>query len=133
MKIFKSLSVILMCCSSITYAAEFEFVAVDSSIETETCIAAVTDNTEVMISNLKKLSRRGTALSFRSFVNSFSCNQQYIGNFVKTYQAINSSAYLDKYTNEWSKKRHSSITVTDIASEHELKREGTVVVRVRSY
>lgn len=133
MKIFKSLSVILFCCSNSAYAAEYEFAAVDNTIETKICIAAVTDNTEVMISNLKKLSQRGTALAFRSFVNGFSCNKQYIGNFAKTYHAENSFAYLDKYTNKWNKKRQGSITVTDIASQQTLEDQGTVVVLVSSY
>jgi len=133
MKIFTSLSVILLCCSTSSYAAEYEFAAGDSKIETKICMAAVTDNTEVMISNLKKLSRRGTALPFASFINGFSCNKQYIGNFAKKYHAENSFAYLDKYTNNWNKKRQSTITVTDIASEQTLEREGTIVVLVSSY
>ncbi|GAA0858369.1 hypothetical protein [Aliiglaciecola litoralis] len=131
MKKFTSLSVILLCTSISTYAAEYEFIAGDSSIETKTCIAAVTNDTEAMISNLKMLGRRGTSLSYRSFVNSFWCNDQYIGNFAKTYHAENSLAYLDKYTNKWNKKRQSNITIKDLASKP-TSEEDTIVVLVSS-
>jgi hypothetical protein len=118
--------------SSITYAAEFEFIADDNKRITKVCMAAVTDNTKVMISKLRMLSRGGTALSFRSFINSIECNNQYIGNFTKTYNAQNAFTYLNQYTNKRNKKRQANITITDIANEQGINQEKTIVVLVAS-
>jgi hypothetical protein len=132
MKIFTSLLLILFCFSINTYAAEFKFVTGDNKSTTKACMAAVTDKTEVMISKLQMLSRRGTALSFRSFINTIKCNNQYIGNFALTYNAQNSFAYLDRYTNRSNKKRQANITIEDLANEQRKNMEKTIVVLVSS-
>ena len=127
-----SLSLILFCFSINTFAAELRFVANDNKTTTQVCMAAVTDNTEVMIKKIRKLSRRGTALSFRTFVNSIKCNNQYIGNFAKIYNAQNTFAYLDQYTNNSNKKNQSNITIRNIANEQGINKQKTVVVLVAS-
>ena len=134
MKAFTSLSIslFLFCFSINTFAAEYEFVAQDNKSTTKICMAAVTDNTEVMISKIRMLSRRGTALNFRSFVNTLKCNDQYIGNFAKTYDAQNTFDYLNKYTNKSNKKRQASITIKDIAYNQAKDSEKTIVVLVGS-
>ncbi len=132
MKIFTSLSLILFCCSVNTYAAEFKFVAGDNKSTTKICMAAATDNSKVMIRDLRILKQRGAALSFRSFINLLQCNNQYIGNFAKTYNAQNTFAYLDKYTNQRNKKRQANITIKKIANEQEINKEKAIVVLVGS-
>ena len=127
-----SISIILLCCSINTYAGEFTFIANDNKSTTKICLAAVTDNTDVMISKLRMLSQRGTALSFRSFVNTIQCNNQYIGNFAKTYNAQNTFDYLDKYTNKWNKSRQSNITIRDFAKAQGNSMDQDIVVLVAS-
>ncbi|WNC67939.1 DUF3718 domain-containing protein [Thalassotalea nanhaiensis] len=131
MKTFTSL-LILFCFSINTHASEFKFIASDNKITTKICMAAVTDNTKVMISKLRMLSRRGSALSFRTFVNSMQCNNQYIGNFAKTYDAQNTSDYLDRYTNKWNKNRQTKVTMKDLANERRKDKDKTIVVLVAS-
>ena len=128
MKNVTPLALILFCFSTGTLATDFKFVASDNKGTTQICIAAATDNTEVMISNLKKLSRRGTSLSYRTFINSIQCNNQFIGNFAKTYNAKNTSAYLDKHTNHWNKNGQSKITVEDIAKAQNSEQNMVVLV-----
>jgi hypothetical protein len=128
MKNVTPFALILFCLSTGTLAADFKFVTTDNSGTTQICLAAATDNTEVMISNLQKLSRRGTSLSYRAFINSIRCNNQFIGNFAKTYNARNTFAYLNQYTNQWNKNNQSKITVEDIAKAQ--NSEKTVVVLV---
>ena len=128
MKKVTPLASILFCFSTVTLATDFNFVASDNKSTTQVCLAAATDNTEVMISKLQKLSRRGTALSYRTFINSIQCNNQFIGNFAKTYNAKNTSAYLDQYTNQWNKNHQSKITVEEIAKAQNGER--TMVVSV---
>jgi len=131
MKTFTSLSIILFCCSINTYAADFEFIAEDNKRITKVCMAAVTDNTEVMKANLRML-RGGSVLSFRTLINSIKCNNQYIGNLAKTYNAQNTLAYLDQYTNKKNKKRQENITIRKVASEKGINKEKTIVVLVGS-
>ena len=134
MKTFTSflISLILFCCSINTYAAEYEFIADDNKFTTKICMAAVTDNTEVMVSKLRMLSRRGTALRFRTFINTIKCNDQYIGHFAKTYNAQNTFAYLDQYTNKWNKNRQANITIKDLANEQGINKDENVLVLVSS-
>ena len=99
-----SLSLILFCVLINTFAAELRFVANNKKTTTQVCMAAVTDNTEVMINKIRRLSRRGTAPSFCTFVNSIKCNNQFIANFAKTYNAQTVFAYLDQCTNSSNKK-----------------------------
>lgn len=66
MKNFTSLSVILVFCSINTYAREFTFIADDNKITTKICMAAATNNTDVMVSKIRMLSRRGTTLNLTS-------------------------------------------------------------------
>ena len=93
-------------------------------------MAAVRDNTELMKSKLRMLSRRGTALSFRAFVNTVSCNKQYIGNFALTYGAENTSDYLSRYTNQWNKKGQSKVTITEIANKQIVNKDEALVILV---
>ncbi len=132
MKILLALPIVLFCFSINTYAAEYQFVAVDNKSTTKVCMAAVTDNTEVMKSKLRMLSRRGTALTFRSFVNTIHCNEQFIANFALSYNAENTFEYLNKYTNKWNKKRQSKVTIKDIAYKHALDTADVIVVQVSS-
>ena len=134
MKTFTSflISLILFCCSINTYAAEYEFIADDNKFTTKICMAAVTDNTEVMVRKLRMLSRRGTALRFRTFINTIKCNDQYIGHFAKTYNAQNTFAYLDQYTNKWNKKHQANISIIDIVKEQGINKEKAIVVLVAS-
>lgn len=132
MKILTALSIVLFCFSINTFAAEYEFIADDNKTETKICIAAATDNSAVMKSKLRKLSQRGTALSFRSFVNTIQCNDQFIANFALNYNAENTFEYLDKFTNKWNKKRQSTVTIQDIAHKHALDTDDTIIVFVRS-
>jgi hypothetical protein len=127
-----SLSIILFSGSINTYAAEYKFIAGDNKMTTQICMAAVTDNTKVLISHLRKLSQRGTALSFRSFVNTIECNDQFIANFAKIYHAENAFSYLDRYTNKRNKNRQANITIKDIAKKKTLDKTDTLIVLVRS-
>jgi len=129
MKKFTLISLILFCCSINTYAAEF--VAGDNTHETKICMAAVNDNTQVMVSKLRMLSIK-TALRYRSMINIIECNGQFIGNFTKKYHAENTSAYLAKYTNKRNKKRQSNITIKDLANEQGVNKEENIIVLVRS-
>ena len=132
MKTFTLLTLVSLCFSINAYAGEITFVAQDNKNTTKICLSAVTDNTEVMISKLRMLSQRGTALSFRSFVNTIQCNNQYIGNFAKTYGAQSTFEYLDKYTNKWNKNRQSNITISDIAKAQGNSMDQDIVVLVAS-
>ena len=91
-------------------------------------ILAVTDNTEDLIKRLRRLSQRGTALKLRAIINSLECNNQYIGNFAKTYNAQNTYTYLDRYTNRSNKKLESKITINDIAYEQGKEKQESMVV-----
>ncbi len=133
MKVLTLLLVILFFCSFNTYANGFKFISDDNKITTKICIAAASDNTEVMISKIRMLSQRGTALSVRSFINTLRCNNQYIGNFARTYNAQSTFIYLDKYTNRDNKKRQSNITISDIAIAQEKNNEKNKIVLVSSY
>jgi hypothetical protein len=132
MKTFTSLLLILFCCSINSYAAEIKFIAEDNKSTTKICMAAVTNNTKVMIGNLRMLSLRGSALSYRTLINSIQCNKQYIGNFAKTYDAQNTFAYLDQFTNKRNKKRQTNITIKKVANEQGENNEKTIVVLVGS-
>ena len=125
-----SLVLILFCFSANTDATELKFVALDNKITTTICMAAVRNNTELMKSKLRMLSRRGTALSYRSFVNTISCNKQYIGNFALTYGAENTSDYLNGYTNQWNKKGQSKVTITEIANKQIINKDEALVILV---
>jgi hypothetical protein len=131
MKKFTLISSILFCCSINTYAAEFEFVAGDNTHETKICIAAVNDNTQVMVSKLKMMSIK-TALRYRSMLNIIQCNGQFIGNFAKKYHAENTSAYLAKYTNKWNKKHQPNITIKDLTNAQGMNEEENIIVLARS-
>jgi len=132
MKTFKSLSLVLFCCSINTNAAEFKFVAEDNKSTTMICMAAVTNNTEVMTRNLRMLRLKGSALGYRTIINSIQCNNQYIGNFAKNYNALNTFAYLDQFTNKRNKKRQTSTTIEKVSNQQEINKEKTIVVLVGS-
>ncbi len=128
MKILTFLTLTLILCSTHTDASQVKFVAGDNKDATSVCIAAVTDDTEVLANDLKKLSRRGTALNFRSFVNSLYCNNQYIGNFAKSFGAINASNFLDQYTNSRNKRHQPKVTIIDMENAlNTTVREPTII------
>ena len=124
-----SIALILFSCSIDTYATEYKFVAQDNAKATQICMAAVTDNTQVLRSKIQRLTFESTR-SFRSIVNSILCNNQYVGHFAKTYNAQNTFAYLDKYTNKRNKKLESKVTINDIAYETGLDKQKTIIVLV---
>ena len=132
MKTFISLSLILFCCSINTYADEFKFIAGDTKSTTKICIDAVTDKPEILANRLRKISRRGTALNLRTFINSLKCNNQYIGHFAKTYNAQKTFAYLDQFTNRMNKKHQANIIVKNLAKEQGINKAKTIVVLVSS-
>lgn len=133
MKIFTStILIVLAFFSTNSYAADFEFIAKDNSRTTRVCIAAVTDNTNVMIKGIRRLSQSGTALSFRLFVNTIKCNNQYIGNFAQKYNAQNTFDYLEQYTNRWNKKHRTNTTIKDIVNEQGKEQGKNIVVLVAS-
>jgi hypothetical protein len=131
MKNITSLSLILFCCSINIYAAELEFIADNNKNTTKVCMAAVTDNTKVMINKLRRLSG-GTGLKFLTFINLIQCNNQFIGNFALKYNAQNTFAYLDQYTNRRNKNRQGIITIKDIANEQGKNQDRPIVVLVAS-
>ncbi|MFT6267255.1 MAG: hypothetical protein ACJAVV_000045 [Alphaproteobacteria bacterium] len=134
MKIFisTSISLVLFGCSLNIYASEFEFLVKDTSNTTKVCMAAVTDDAELMKRQIKRLSQNGTALSFRTVVNLIQCNKQYIGNFAKKYNAQDTFTYLDKYTNRKNKQRQANFVIKDIAYEQTKGKAKPIVVLVSS-
>ena len=132
MKTLTLVSLILLCSSIKSNAAEFEFIADDDKHTTKICIAAATDNTKVMIDGLRRLSQKATVLNYRSIVNLIRCNNQYIGSFAKAYNAQKSFVYLSKYTSKRNQMRQTNITIKAIANEQKLSADETVVVLVAS-
>lgn len=130
MKIFTTMIVILFSFSTNTFATEYKFVAGDNKSTTQLCLAAVTDNTSDLIKKLRILSRRGTALSFRSFVNTIQCNKQFIGNFALQYKAQNAFVYLNQFTNQSNKNRQPDVTIKDLAKNQKTDEDQRIIVLV---
>ena len=125
MKTISLLGSVIIFSSFSTNATELTFEAADNNAATQICMAAATDNTQEMVSKLKALSRRGTALSYQSFVNTIRCNDQYIGHFADIYDAQKSGAYLAKYTNNFNKKTKGETSIRDLAN---LQHKSTLVL-----
>lgn len=61
------------------------------------------------------------------------CNNQYIGNFAKKYDAYDTFEYLDRYTNRRNKNRQSNISIRDYSKVPEKNSEKGIVVLVTSH
>lgn len=112
-----------MCCTLITHAANYKFVALDNSKETKICIAAVKDN----IKNLKKEAvgfplattylMSNSSFRMKFIANKLKCNNTNIADFARKYNALYTFNYLNDFANKWNKALPTSGTIKDIAEQ----------------
>lgn len=109
------------CFTSISVVAErYEFIAGDASVETQVCIAAVSDDKLTLRKTVKQLPMarsvyRTEQYRMKSVANSLKCNGDYIANFARKYDASETYQYLNRYTRP-SNRLTPTTTIKDITA-----------------
>jgi hypothetical protein len=93
------------------YAAQYKFIAMDNSISTKMCVLAGNNEQKA----LKKAMKRHFD-SARSLANTTFCNDMYIANFARNYNASMTFDYLKKLTQNRNLNRATNITIKDIVT-----------------
>lgn len=93
------------------YAVQYKFIAKDHSIYTKMCVLAGNNEQKA----LKRILRRHRD-SERSLANSTFCNDMYIANFARKYNASMTFDYLKKYTYKSNLDKAPKITIKDIVT-----------------
>ncbi len=93
------------------YAAQYKFIAMDNSISTKMCVLAGNNEQKA----LKKAMKRHFD-SLRSLANTTFCNDMYIANFARNYNASMTFDYLKKLTQNRNLNRATNVTIKDIVA-----------------
>ncbi|WP_373318489.1 DUF3718 domain-containing protein [Alteromonas salexigens] len=110
------------CVTSLSAVADrYEFIAGDASVETQVCIAAVTDDKLALRKSVKQLPaarsvHRTEHFRMKSVANSLKCNGDYIANFASKYNASETYQYLNRYTRP-SNRLTPTTTIRDITAK----------------
>ena len=82
-----------------TAAKKYVFVAMDNSLATKTCVAAGNDDKRQLKKHIRKfIIQSGNNKPVREIANSLYCNNMFVANFAKKYNAFNTHSYLNRYT-----------------------------------
>ena len=105
-----------------TNASEYQFIAVDNSVDTKMCLAAVTNNKKALKRLMYKTHFEVPKFNrihygVRIVARKLLCNDLIIANFAYKYQAADTLAYLDRYTSRKDKKKRPTVTIRDIAAQ----------------
>lgn len=97
------LSLFLTGLSFSAIADRYEFIAGDSSLETQTCIAAATDDKLGLRKTVRKMPMpsgvfRTEHARMKGVANGLKCNGDVIATFARKYDALITYEYLNKYT-----------------------------------
>ena len=99
-----------------TYAVQYKFVAMDSSIDTKMCMLAGSNEIKALKKTLIRESR-GLSSVKRSIANDLYCNDTHIAEFSKKYQANLTYEYLKKYTYKKNLSKETQVIIKDIAQQ----------------
>ncbi|WP_394174239.1 DUF3718 domain-containing protein [Thalassotalea litorea] len=116
----------LIVASATSSAVEYEFVAVDNSNETKTCVSAVSDD----LATLKMQVRRSYGNNVRLMSQILRCNEQDINTFAHTFGAQDTSEYLNRRVS-FKYRVDDSVEIIDI-SAYQPDVNGKVVIYVGS-
>jgi hypothetical protein len=113
MKVLHLISVVVVaaCFTFSANATTYQFVGSDNSIETKICLAAVTNDKQVL---LRKI--RMTGKKVRIIASYLMCNDQIVANFAYKYGAQVTATYLDRYTPKKYKEQRPEVTIQDITA-----------------
>jgi len=124
-------AIVILFCSSNVNATNYKFVAVDNSSSTKLCMAAVTNNMKSLRYQIRHI--RQPHQQIRDIANTVQCNNQIIANIAKTYNALDTFAYLNRFTASKYKKQQTSVTIQDLAAVKSIdKKKKTVVIMIAS-
>ena len=113
-------------------AAQFTFVAEDSSHQTRLCIAAASDDMKSLKREFRRL-RQGTTLRHDSVISSVRCNGESAAKFAQRYGAAETLAYLNRFSDEKYPLQEPNVSLREIVdSEQPSSPSDAIVVRVNS-
>jgi len=113
-------------------ATKYKFIAADSSIETKMCVFAASNN-KLGLKSSMRFSTRNSSINARKFtVNNILCNDMVMAHFAHKYDALDTFAYLNRFTAKKNKIPTTTVKIKDIVAVLNRKNEDTKIIYVGS-
>ncbi|NMP30402.1 DUF3718 domain-containing protein [Thalassotalea sp. M1531] len=98
--------------ASTSMAQQYQFVAMDNSLETKLCVKAGNDDAK----GVKRVIRQLGVKERRQHINNIACNDMSAAKFAFKYQATNTFEYLNRLSYGVNKV-NPSVTIKDVANK----------------